>query len=49
MQTDLEDSAQEIKRLQRCINDLVGLLALPAIWRGGEASQIVETVLDVSA
>jgi PAS domain-containing protein len=47
MQTDLEDPAQEIKRLQRCINDLVSLLALPAIWRGGEASQIVETVLDV--
>ena len=40
------DVAEEIKRLQRCINDLVGLFALPAMWRGGEPSQIVHTVLD---
>jgi len=43
----LEDPAQDTKRLQSCINDLVGLLALPAIWRGSEPSQIVETLLDV--
>lgn len=43
----LEDPAQEIKRLQRCINDLVSLLALPAIWRGSQPSQIIQTVLDV--
>ena len=43
----LEDPAQEIKRLQRCINDLVSLLALPAIWRGSEPSQIVQMLLDV--
>jgi len=42
----VEDSAQEIKRLQRCINDLVSLLALPAIWSGNEPSQIVEMLLD---
>jgi PAS domain S-box-containing protein len=47
MKEQLEDPAQEIKRLQRCINDLVSLLALPAIWRGDEPSQIVQTVLDV--
>jgi hypothetical protein len=47
MEAQLEDPAQEIKRLQRCINDLVSLLALPAIWRGGEPSQIVQTLLDV--
>jgi PAS domain S-box-containing protein len=39
-----EDVA-EIKRLQRCINDLVSLFALPAMWSGGEPSQIVHTVL----
>lgn len=37
---------QEIKRLQRCINDLISLLALPAIWSGIEPSQIVDMVLD---
>jgi PAS domain S-box-containing protein len=47
MQVQTEDPGQEIKRLQRCMNDLVSLLALPAIWRGNEPSQIVQTVLDV--
>ncbi len=42
-----QDPAQEVHRLQRCINDLVGVLALPAIWRGSEPSQIVQTLLDV--
>ena len=40
------DAAEEIKRLQRCINDLVSLFALPAMWSGGEPSQIVHTLLD---
>ena len=40
------DSAEEIKRLQRCINDLISLLALPAIWSGNEPTQIVHTLLD---
>jgi PAS domain S-box-containing protein len=50
METQLEHLAEhptdEIKRLQRCINDLVSVLALPAIWSGGEPSQIVHTLLD---
>ncbi len=40
------DVAEEIKRLQHCINDLVSLFALPAMWSGGEPSQIVHTLLD---
>lgn len=36
----------EVKRLQRCINDLVSLLALPAIWSGGDPSQVLHTLLD---
>jgi len=40
------DVAEEIKRLQRCINDLISLFALPAMWSGGEPSQIVHTLLD---
>ena len=41
-----EDPAQEVRRLQRCINDLVSLLALPAIWSGGDPSQVLHTLLD---
>jgi PAS domain S-box-containing protein len=40
------DVAKEIKRLQRCINDLVSLFALPAMWAGGEPTQIVHTLTD---
>ncbi len=40
------DPAEENKRLQRCINDLVSLFALPATWSGGESSDIVHTLLD---
>jgi PAS domain S-box-containing protein len=42
-----EEPAEEIKRLHRCISDLVSVLALPAIWSGGDPSQIARTLLDV--
>jgi PAS domain S-box-containing protein len=41
-----EDTSAEIKRLQRCLNDLVSVLALPAMWSGSQPSQIVHTLLD---
>src|ERR1700678_2249340 len=47
METQLEDPGQEVKRLQRCMNDLVSLLALPAVWSSNEPSQVVQTLLDV--
>ena len=28
------------------MNDLVSLLALPAIWSGGDPSQVLHTLLD---
>jgi PAS domain S-box-containing protein len=40
------DAASEVKRLQRCMNDLVSVLALPAVWSGSQPSRIVETFLD---
>src|SRR5258708_39617154 len=40
-------STAEIKRLQSCINDLINVLALPAIWSGRESSQVLGTLLDV--
>jgi PAS domain S-box-containing protein len=46
MQTEVEDSAQEVKRLQRCISDLVSLLALPAVWSGSEPSNSVYILAD---
>ena len=46
MKVQLEHPADEIKRLQRCINDLVSLLALPAIWSGSKPCDIVHTLLD---
>jgi signal transduction histidine kinase len=41
-----EDTSGEIKRLTRCLNDLVSVLALPAMWSGSQPSQIVHTLLD---
>jgi PAS domain S-box-containing protein len=46
MDVQPRDLAEEIKQLQRCVNDLTSVLALPAIWSGGEPSQIVHTLLD---
>src|SRR5260370_14375677 len=40
------DASGELKRLQRCLNDLVSVLALPASRRGSQPSQIVHTLLD---
>jgi PAS domain S-box-containing protein len=40
------DPATEVKRLQRCTNDLVSVLALPAVWSVSEPSRILETLLD---
>jgi PAS domain S-box-containing protein len=41
------ETTAEIKRLQSCINDLISVLALPAIWSGSESSHILGTLLDV--
>ena len=40
------DPAEEIKSLQRCMSDLVSVLALPAMWSGGEPSRIAHTLVD---
>lgn len=47
MDGQIEIPAAEMKRLRRCINDLVRVLALPASWSGREPSQISSTLLDV--
>jgi signal transduction histidine kinase len=47
MAMEIDHIAGEIKRLKTCINDLISVLALPAIWSGHEPAQIVSTLLDV--
>jgi|GEM_PF-1525605 PAS domain S-box-containing protein len=46
MKVQLEHPADEIKRLRRYMNDLVSLLALPAMWSGSKPCDIVHTLLD---
>jgi PAS domain S-box-containing protein len=46
MAAEPESSAEEIRQLRRCINDLVSVLALPATWTGGAPSQILGNSLD---
>jgi hypothetical protein len=41
-----EATSEEIKDLKRCLNDLVSVLALPAIWSGFQPPQIVHALLD---
>ncbi|HYY57954.1 MAG TPA: PAS domain-containing protein, partial [Pyrinomonadaceae bacterium] len=47
MEVQLGHSAEEIKHLERCINDLVGTIANPAVWSGGEQSEIAHTLFDL--
>jgi hypothetical protein len=47
MEVALHQALDEIRRLQRCLDNLVSIQALPVMWRGLNASQIVSTLLDV--
>jgi PAS domain S-box-containing protein len=47
MEAEIEQAANEIKRLKGCINNLISVQALPAIWSGGQPSQIVSALLDM--
>ena len=46
MGNDSRDREEEVRRLQRCVNDLVSVLALPAVWSKGEPRRILKTILD---
>jgi formate hydrogenlyase transcriptional activator len=41
----MESSIDEVRRLRSCINNLVSLVALPAIWSGREPRHVVESLL----
>jgi PAS domain S-box-containing protein len=47
MEAEMEQAVNEIKRLKACINNLISVQALPAIWSGGQPSQIVSALLDI--
>ena len=40
------ETAEEIIGLKACLNDLMGVLALPAIWAGRDQGDILSTLLD---
>src|SRR5438270_11086077 len=42
----MEKIVDEVKRLQSCINDLISVLSLAAIWGGSESCQMVGTFLE---
>jgi PAS domain S-box-containing protein len=46
MAAGLELLGDENRRLRHCINDLVSVLALPAMWTGESLSQIAKTLVD---
>ena len=46
IEMETEQVADEVKRLQGCINDLFGVLALPALWNDRESSKVIGTLLD---
>jgi PAS domain S-box-containing protein len=45
----LDHPAEQIEQLQRCIADLVGLVALPASWAGADPSLIAGNLLEALA
>src|SRR4051812_21740935 len=42
----VDPPAEAIRHLRRYISDLIGVLALPTIWTGGEPSRIADTLAD---
>jgi len=46
MELEMEQPDAEIRRLKACINDLLSVLTLPAIWSGHAPSRIASTLLD---
>ncbi len=48
MQSEASDLVdEEVGRLKACVNDLISVLALPAIWTDLEPRQIITALLDV--
>ena len=46
-ETQREHTADEVKHLKACVNDLISILALPAMWAGHDPSRVTTTLLDM--
>jgi PAS domain S-box-containing protein len=46
MDVQPRDPAEEIKRLQRCTDELISVTTRPNVWKSDEPSRIVDTLLD---
>ena len=46
METPREAPLEEVARLRRCLNDLVSVMALPALWADKEPQQIASMLAD---
>ena len=46
MEVRVMNRADELKHLRSCVNDLVSVTALPALWAGREPREIVKTLLE---
>lgn len=46
MEAQPEHPDEEIKRLRRCIDDLVSAVNLPAVWGGGEPAEIARALIE---
>ena len=42
----MPEPGEEVRQLQGCVNDLISVLALSAIWTGRESSHVIETLVD---
>ena len=41
-----DESAAEVQRLQSCLNDLLGVLALPSVWQNRSPGRVLAILLD---
>ena len=46
MEAPLESRLDKAARLRRCLNDVVGITTLPALWAGGEPDRIGNSLVD---
>ncbi len=46
MESRSEDLAEEVRRLRRCINDLVSITSLPAVWTGSDRIGIARILIE---
>ncbi len=46
MNAALDDANGELVRLRGCLNDLVSIMALPALWAGGDARRVAGSLAD---